>query len=423
MLASATDLLAQIVAGEDSSLELKEVGFRGTTVSNPSRDQLADELAAFANARGGVVVLGVDDDSKEILGIPLDKLDAVERFVIEVCHDSIDPALDVTTQKLSIPDSLNVPRWVLRVHVARSLSVHRSPSGYMRRVGSSKRKMAQDQLGQLFQHRSQARLIRFDETVVPGTSLSDLEPTLLDRFRTSRTTDSNRMLATKLGMAAEDDFGEVRLTVAGVLMGTLRPELWLRHALIQAVAYRGDSIGAAMDELNYQLDAMEIVGPLDAQVAEACRFVARNQRVAGRKGLGRTDFPQYDMTAVFEAVVNAVAHRDYSTHGSKIRIRMFTNSLEMYSPGELANTMTPDTLAYRQSTRNEAITSLLAKCTVPESIPGLQSNRSTLMDRRGEGVPLILERSEAISGQRPQYETVDGAELRLTIFGATAGEL
>ena len=420
MFASATGLLAQIAAGEDSSLGLKEVGFRGEKVHDPSCEQIADELASFANARGGVLVLGVDDKSKEILGIPIAKLDSVERFVTEVCHDSIDPPLDVTTQKLSLPDGLNVQRWVLRVHVARSLSIHRSPGGYMRRVGSSKRKIAHDQLGQLFQRRSQARLVWFDETVVPETSMSDLEPSLLGRFRTSRTSDDDRMLAIKLGMAAEDDFGEVRLTVAGVLMGTLRPEQWLRQAFIQAVAYRGDSISTAMDESNYQIDARDIVGPLDSQVAEACQFVERNQRVAARKALGRTDLPQYDMTAVFEAIVNAVAHRDYSKHSSKIRLRMFANRLELYSPGELANTMTPDTLAYRQSTRNEAITSLLAKCKVPESIAGVKSNRSTLMDRRGEGVPLILDLSEAISGRKPVYETVDGAELLLTIYAATA---
>ena len=97
---------------------------------------------------------------------------------------------------------------------------------------------------------------------------------------------------------------------------------------------------------------------------------------------------------------------------------MFADRLELYSPGELASTMTPETLAYRQSTRNEAIASLLARCTVPGSIPGLRSSRSALMDRRGEGVPLILDRSEEISGRRPLYQTVDGAELLLTIYGA-----
>ena len=364
-------------------------------------------------------MLGVDDESREILGIPLEKLGSVARFVTEICHDSIDPPLDATIQNLSLKDSSRIQRWVVRVHVARSLSVHRSPGGYFLRVGSSKRTIAQDQLGRLFQQRSQARLIRFDEIVVPGTNLSYLDTGLLERFRTDRTLDSREKLAVKLGMAGDDDFGKVGLTVAGVLMGTVRPERWLRQAFIQAVAYRGDRIATVgMDERNYQIDAKDIFGPLDVQVAEACRFVARNQKVSAQKVLGRTDCPQYDMTAVFEAVVNAVAHRDYSMLGSKVRMRMFSNRLELYSPGELANTMTPETLAYRQSTRNEVIASLLAKCRVPESIPGLQSTRATLMDRRGEGVPLILERSEAISGRRPVYESPDGSELRLTVFGA-----
>ena len=163
---SATDLLAGIVAREDSSIELREVGFRGSEVSGPGRDQLADELAAFANGRGGTLVLGADDESREILGIPLEKLDSVERTVTKVCADWIDPPLDATTKKRSLPDSAGISRWVVRVDVERSLSVHRSPGGYFRRLGSSKRKMAKDQLGRLFEQRSRDRLIRFDATVV-----------------------------------------------------------------------------------------------------------------------------------------------------------------------------------------------------------------------------------------------------------------
>ncbi len=73
---------------------------------------------------------------------------------------------------------------------------------------------------------------------------------------------------------------------------------------------------------------------------------------------GRRDFPQFDRLAVFEAVVNAVPHRDYSMAGSKVRMRLFDDRLELYSHGLLANTMTPESLAYRQTTRNETITSL-----------------------------------------------------------------
>jgi predicted HTH transcriptional regulator len=127
------------------------------------------------------------------------------------------------------------------------------------------------------------------------------------------------------------------------------------------------------------------------------------------------------MTAIFEAVVNAVAHRDYSMYGAKVRLRMFANRLEIYSPGALPNTMTVDTLAYRQSSRNETVASLLGKCAVPASIGGLETPRSTLMDRRGEGVAIILERSERLSGRRPVYEVFDESELRLTIFAASLG--
>ncbi len=142
-------------------------------------------------------------------------------------------------------------------------------------------------------------------------------------------------------------------------------------------------------------------------------------RVGASKTVGRHDVPQYDVTAVFEAVVNAVAHRDYSMYGSKIRLRLFSNRLEIYVPGALANTMTLDSLEQRQSSRNETIASLLAKCPVPSSISGLETTRSTLMDRRGEGVSIILERSERLSGRRPVYELPDQSELKLTILAAS----
>ncbi len=79
----------------------------------------------------------------------------------------------------------------------------------------------------------------------------------------------------------------------------------------------GTSVVPATPDTAYQLDAKDIAGPLDEQVSEACRFVARNMRVEARKNGGRIDLPQFDLTSAFEAVVNAVAHRDYSIYGSK----------------------------------------------------------------------------------------------------------
>ena len=415
------ELLDEISCGEAPHLDLKEARCNGDRVISPDPKALADELAAFGNAQGGSLIFGVEFSTREILGIPRQDLDKVERLVAEVAHNEIDPPLFITTQKLAIPSLGGTSKkLILRIHVPRSPSVHRSPRGYVVRSGSSKRVMSNDQLVRLIYQKDHARRIRFDEKAVRGTTEADLDPELTGRFRTSRTSDSDTTLARKLGMTATGESGGTRLTVAGVLMGTKRPHRWLPQAFVQAVAYSGDSIAASMEHRDDQLDARDIRGPLDFQVAGACRFVAQNQRVAGRKTLGREDIPQYDMTAVFEAVVNAIAHRDYLVSASKIRLRMFRNRLELYSPGALANTITLDSLAYRQATRNEAVTSLLAKCRIPESIPGLRTTRRTLMDRRGEGVPVILERSERLSGRRPVYRLIDGAELQLTIHAASA---
>jgi len=404
--------------GEDSILELKEVRFAGEGVVGPHRDSLADELAAFANGRGGVCVLGVDDSSKEILGIPVDRLDKVETFVRTLIQDSIKPPPIVYLERMSLPDLTGVERAILKIEVPKSLFVHQSPGGYLHRVGSSKRGMAPDYLARLFQQRSQARLIRFDEQAVPQASLGDLVPELYNRFRTQRTRDEDSDLLGKLAMARQDDDLIWHPTVSGILMATRDPRVWIPNAFVQAVAYAGTDPVPASGMTAYQLDAKDITGPLDGQVIEACRFVQRNMRMGAIKDVGREDVPQFDMTAVFEALVNAVAHRDYSIYGAKIRLRMFTDRLEIYTPGQLSNTMSVASLAFRQAARNEALTSLLAKCEVPDGLDWLRTGRRTMMDKRGEGVQIILDRSEGLSGKLPEYCVLDDSELLLTIYGS-----
>ena len=126
------------------------------------------------------------------------------------------------------------------------------------------------------------------------------------------------------------------------------------------------------------------------------------------------------LAAVFEALVNAVAHRDYSIHGSKIRLRLFDDRLEVSSPGSIMNSMTAESLVHLQASRNDVVTSLLAKCPVPGNMPWLETDRKTLMDRRGEGVRIILENSLRLAGREAEYRLIDDAELLLTIHAASA---
>ena len=417
MFATRSELLEKIRLGEDNFLEFKEVRFAGGKIRGPKQDDLADELAAFANSRGGVLLLGVHDKTREVVGIPVDRLDAAEALIRQACEDSMNPPGVPVIERINLPDSAGIDRPVIRVEVPPSLFVHQSPGGYFHRIGSSKRPVPPDHLARLFQQRSQARLIRFDETPVPRAVLSDLDEALWRRFGTARSTDSSEQLLSKLAMASRDDAGTWRPTVAGMLLACREPQQFLSSAFIQAVAYQGKSISPRSASA-YQRDALDITGPLDRQIFDACDFVRKNMQVAARKGPGggREDVPQFDMLAVFEAVTNAVAHRDYSMAGSKVRLRLFDDRLELYTPGLLVNTMTPESLPYRQAARNEAITSLLARCSVQRD--DLKGHRTHIMDKRGEGVPIIFSRSEALSGKAPEYRLIDESELLLTIHAA-----
>ncbi|MCK9521770.1 MAG: putative DNA binding domain-containing protein [Proteobacteria bacterium] len=408
---SITDLLKQIALGEDSVLELKEVKFSGNNVVGPHKDGMADELAAMANTTSGIIVMGVDDKSKAITGIPPEKLDIVEGWLRSICNDAIDPPLDCVMRKLIVPDQQGGEKAVLRIDVPRSLFVHKSPNGYFRRIGSSKREMKPDVLARLFQQRSQARLIRFDEQTVPGTTVQALNPELWHRFRTVISPKMDREFLEKMRLIAKDEDGSMRATVSGILLASDAPESFMSSAFIQAVCYRGTERNAA-----YQLDAKDVTGPLDVQIRDACKFVERNMRVFAIKAPNRIETPQFSMNAVFEAVANAVAHRDYSIYGSKIRLHLFSDRLEIFSPGAIPNTMTIDNISERQSARNELISSLLARC--PMNVNAIGSQRSFIMDKRGEGVPIIITESEHLSGKKPVYKLLDDAELMLTIFAA-----
>ena len=406
-MANSNDLRRRILLGEDSTLELKRVLFSGDTVTDPNRKSFSDELAGMANSIGGTILLGVDDKSRDITGIPLDRLDRVETWVREICNDSITPPLDVAIRKIELPSNPDETSFIIQVDVHRSLFVHKSSGGYFTRIGSSKREMTPEVLSRLFQERSQSRVIRFDESVVPTTTREDLDGSLTTRFMRGGDLADESVLR-KLRIIAEDEQDIARLTVAGVLLCVPEPTRWMPHAYIQAISYIGERT-----DVNYQSDARDFTGPLDSQVMEALGFVRRNMFVEADKEVARVSRPQFSERAVFEALVNAVAHRDYSMVGARIRLHLFRNRLELYVPGPLVNTLTPDSLHLRQYSRNELVVSLLARCPVDRSDP-LQ--RSHMMERRGDGVPIILEESQELSGRMPEYSLIDDSELRLVIW-------
>ena len=405
MAVGTDDVHRQLRLGEDSRWEFKQIEFRGDRPVSPRRDDLADELAAFANARGGVLVCGVSDDG-EVQGMSRTQMNALDRVLSDACADSIKPAIDVEITRHELADG----RPVLVVEVAPGDAQHDSPGGSYRRVGSSKREMTPDQRLRRAQQRGQSRFLWFDRQPVPETGFATLSERLWKPLvSVAGAADPPRALR-NLRLLTQDDGDALRATVAGILLCTETPERWFPNAAIMATRYSG------ADRASGQLDAQQIVGPVHHQIADAVRFTVRNMRVAARKAPGRIDMPQYSAEAIFEALVNAVVHRDYSMAGRRIRLSMFEDRLEIDSPGPLPNGMTIANMEAAQATRNEVLASVFGRLPVGE-IPGSE-NRQFLMERRGDGVMIIVGRTRETAGRRPAYALIDESNLQLTIPAA-----
>ncbi len=399
------DIVRQLHLGEDKFWEFKQIEFRGGKPSSPGRNDWADEIAAFANADGGGILCGIADD-----GTPQDltraQIAALDSFLVEVCTDAVRPPVRPDLRHAALPSGERI----LLLQVPRGESQHYSPGGSYIRVGASKRRMAHDERLRLAQRRGQARSCRFDEQIVPNTGPETLKESLWKPLLSTKGAMNPRSALRKMALLAFDEVGIERATVAGVLFCTPNPEQWLPNAGIMATRYRGT------DRASGQIDAREIVGPLDQQIADAAAFAVRNMSVAARKEPWRIDMPQYSAKALFEAIVNAVAHRDYSIRGSRIRISIFDDRLEIQSPGALPNNLPVDSMDVRQAARNQILASVLGRVTVGD-IRGSE-DRMYLMERRGAGVPNIMRETRALCGKPPEYRVIDDSEVLLVIPAA-----
>ena len=391
--------------GEDSSWEFKEVVFTGDRPREPRRDDWADEIASFANAGGGVLLSSVTDEG-DVLEMSRNQMNQLELLIAEVCTDSIRPPIRVNIFRRDTSEG----RVFLLVDVPEGHAQHDSPGGSFIRVGSTKRRMTSEERLRLAQRRGQASFLWFDKQTVDGTGFGTFDEVLWKPLISTEGAVEPELALEKMGLLAQDQNGTLRATVAGVLLCSSSPEHWLPNAGITATRYRG------ADRASDQLDSQVIGGPIDKQVREALAFAVRNMSVAARKEPARQDLPQYSEKALFEALVNAVVHRDYSIRGSKIRLAMFDDRLEICSPGGLPNNLTVESMTERQSTRNEVLTSVLGRM----NVGGIEAagGRQFFMERRGDGVPIIRRETQELCGSTPDFRLVDEAELCLTIPAA-----
>ena len=402
MTYSNEDIAHMLQRGEDSSVEFKQVKFNGNSPAGSQQTDWTNEIVAFANRHGGTILFGVTDNGK-IQDMSPSQLKHLAGILENKSNDAINPAIQIGTSNHVFSDG----KRLLLVDVPEGESVHHGPDGAYIRSGSSIRKMTSDDAMSLAQKRGQARFHWFDGQLVPETNFQTLDESLWKPLLSSESASNPELDLENMQLLAQDKHGQRRATVAGILVCSRTPKKWLPNACIRATHYLGS------DRASRQLSTKTFDGPVNSQIVKALSFVRWNMQVAMRIGSRRIGMPQYSTEAIFEAIVNAVAHRDYSIKGSNIRLLMFDNRLEIYSPGSLPGNLTIESMSDRSSTRNETLISALNRIRIKD-LYGIKS-RQSFMKRMGGGVRIIQRETEEHSGKLPEYRLVDDSELCLVI--------
>jgi len=347
-----TDLLELIHNGENSGVE-----FKRDTVENRA---LAKELVAFANLRGGRVLLGVDDDG-HVVGITRPRL---EEWVMTTCRDKIRPEL---IPYFEVIKDVEPGKDIAVVQVDRGWGVHHvwhdNHRSYYIRVGSQSREASPNELERLFQQRGAFRL---EIRGVSGSSMIDLDRRRLrDYFQRVRQQavpaqddiEGWRRLLINTELLVEEE-GRTPATVAGLLLFCPNPNRFLPQAGVDAAAYpekikdyaakeraslRGPMTPLFSRELEEVTNVPVFLLIENGLVEQAVEFVRRNTGVSatladGARRQERLTFPE---EAVREGIVNALVHRNYLLSSTDIELSIYEDRLEIVSPGRLPNGITP----------------------------------------------------------------------------------
>ena len=247
----------------------------------------------------------------------------------------------------------------------------------------------------------------------PGARLHDLDMERVEAYREQvglRRPESRLLrapveeLLILIGAVLRED--NVQPTLAGILLFGKDPQWFYPSFTITFLHFPGASVASADSEGPLYLDNREFRGTLPAMIDAARDAVlGKLSRHAVVNGFVRHDLLEYPEIAFREAIVNAVAHRDYGLEGSFIQVRLFSDRLEVQSPGGLGGNLTIENIAYEQYTRNPHVVRLLEDHGYVERRGLGVDNMIRAMVDAGREIPLFEDRGSSfwvtLRGRQP----------------------
>ena len=385
MPTSSEQLAVWLAAPEGPRLEFKEAK------SNFHFEKLVEYSVALANEGGGVIILGVTDRRpRRIVGTTA----FAEPGRTEAgLHDRLGRRIPV--EEVHTPDGR-----VLVVHVPARLpgTAWQINGRYLKRAGDDLTAMGDEELKAIFAEVGPD----FSAQPCPGVTLADLSPEAIAVYRerwAKKTRDDRRLAWSDVEILTNAELLlDGQLTYAALILFGTRAAVSRHLAQAELIfEYRpSEAAGPAADREEFR------AGFFLWQDVLWIKINLRNTSQSYQDGLFRLDIPTFDEVAVREALLNAVAHRDYRLGGS-VFVRQFAHRLEVVSPGGLPVGITTDNILDQQNPRNRRLAEALAKC--------------GLIERAGQGMNLMFESAIRHGKPPPSFAGTAAHEVRVTLEG------
>lgn len=342
----ALTLLDIISGGENSRVQFKR------TIK--SSEDIAKEMVAMSNSIGGMIIVGVEDKTGQIIGLNYEDIKRSNEFLANASTNNVKPPIYILTEIVSIEG-----KKILVVHINEGSSKPYCDNNGIVWIksGSDKRRVTDNiEYARLLQS---SGLISADEMVVAGTSLDDFN---LEKFKIFFETNYEQTIeATSLSVTQLlhnlNLMKDEQLNLAGLLLFGKEPQRYKPAFLIRAVSFFGDDIAGQ----EYR-DSRDILGDLEKLFQQGMDFLLNNLHYIQKgRNFNTLGILEISRVALEEILQNALIHRDYFKN-APIRILIFDNRVEIISPGKLPNNLTVENIKFGNVViRNHLLASFATK--------------------------------------------------------------
>ena len=375
-----------ISKGETSSVQFK------SNITN--EHSFAQEMVAFSNAKGGTILIGVDDKTWKVMGLSDDDIRRLTNLIVNAANEHVKPPLFIESETV-IVDTRKV---MVVIIPDGSDKPYKDKDGVIfLKNGANKRKVTNNE--EILRLLSRGKNLYADELPVNQATIDDINKDKFDLFFLREFKEGYDHLGLNFedALKAKRVIKDGRITLAGFLFFGKTPQNIKPAFCIKCVAFYGNSLGGS----EYR-DSRDIVGTIPILFDEGMAFFKRNLlHTQQGQNFNSQGILEISEIALQELLENALIHRDYIKN-APIRLMIFDNRIEIISPGSLPNSLVVEELRYGNPVVRNNLMVAYALHTMPYRGLGSglkrayehQPNIELINDAEGEQFKVIIPRPE-----------------------------